>query len=489
MATVNVTIDGRTLAVEEGKTILQAAKENDIYIPTLCHFEGIEGRANCRICVVEVEGMRTFQPSCVTRVREGMVVNTNTYRVRAARKATLQLIMAHHAVDCHHCMRIGSSSEQSLDPYFCEMCFWCDCERDGFCELQTLNREYHVDVLPYIQHEADYEVDKSLDSVIRNPNKCIKCRRCVDVCGEVQTVHNLSMANRGRDIMVVPEMGKPMAESACVRCGHCVDVCPVGAIYMQEHKDEVLYNTHSYDVSTAVQISSDVLPELTRLYKLKDGEISMNQVCSSLRKIGFDKVVTDEYAKAESARQAAEIIDEKVGKSPVIITSSHAVMNFVDRYFADMKDKIDVYESTQTIFGRVPGEDNAFGFDKPVRTVNISNVKEMGAEAKEIGNVDFVWNARELYRVFLRTGGAPHRKHSAAFDELGAGNAANGGKNVLPYSELLGDKEWTLTADYEEVAILADGKTYKCAVAHNLGQVRRLLEGDYRNYDVVRLMA
>jgi iron only hydrogenase large subunit-like protein len=380
-------------------------------------------------------------------------------------------------------MRIGSSSEQSLDPKFCEMCFWCDCERDGFCELQTLNREYHVDVLPYIQHEHDYETDDSLNSVIRNPNKCIKCRRCVDVCGQVQTVHNLSMANRGRDIMVVPEMGKPMSESACVRCGHCVDVCPVGAIYMKEHKDEVLYMTHSYDYNTVVQISDDVIPELTELFKVEPGKINPNQVCTALHKIGFDKVVTDDYAKREAAKQAAEIIGKKVGKEPVILTNSHAVMNFVDRYFAGMKDKIEVYESAQTVFGKAAGEGNAFGFDKPVKTVNITKVKELGAEAEETGNVDYVWNARELYRVFLRTGGAPHRKGATAFDSFTREDGA------LPYPELLGDKEWDLSPDYEEVAVLVGGKPVKCAVAHNLGQVRKLLEGDYKNYAIVRLMA
>ena len=482
MAEVRLTINGKDCNASEGMTILEAARANDIRIPTLCHFEGLESRANCRMCVVEVEGMRTSQPACVTKIREGMVVQTETEKLQKARKATLELIMAHHAVDCHHCMRIGSSSEQSLDPKFCEMCFWCDCERDGFCELQTLNREYHVDVLPYIQHEADYEKDESLDSVIRNPNKCIKCRRCVDICGQVQTVHNLSMANRGRDIMVVPEMGKPMAESACVRCGHCVDVCPVGAIYMQEHKDEVLYMTHSYDVNTVAQLSEDVIPELTELFKVKEGEISMNQVCTSLHKIGFDKVVTDECAKKAAAKQAAEIIEKKIGKEPVILTNSNAVKNFVDRYFADLKDKIDVYESAQAIFGIAAGADNALGFEKPVKTVNISKVKELGAEAKEIGDVDYVWNARELYRVFLRTGGAPHRKSSTAFDAI-ADEAA------MPYPELLGDKEWTLTSDVEEMSILVGGKAYKCAVAHNLGQVRKLLEGDYKNYDVIRLIA
>ena len=112
-----------------------------------------------------------------------------------------------------------------------------------------------------------------------------------------------------------------------------------------------------------------------------------------------------------------------------------------------------------------------------------NQAKELGAEAKETGDVDYVWNARELYRVFLRTGGAPHRKGATAFDSFGGEDAA------MPYPELLGDKEWTLTSDFEETAILVGGKAYKCAVAHNLGQVRRLLEGEYKNYDVIRLMA
>ena len=479
MAEIRLTINGKACEAEAGQTILQAARENDIYIPTLCHFDGIEGRANCRICVVEIEGMRTFQPACVTKVSEGMVVNTDTEKIRAARKATLELILAHHAVDCHHCMRIGSSSEQSLDPKFCEMCFWCDCVRDGFCELQTLAREYHVDFLPYVQHEADYEEDKSLGSVIRNPNKCIKCRRCVDVCGEVQTVHNLSMANRGREIMVVPEMGKPMAESACVRCGHCVDVCPVGAIYMEEHKDEVLYMAHSYDTDVAAQLSDDVLPELDKLYKLEEGTIRIGQVVTALHKIGIRTVVSDEHAGYLSAMQAAELIEKKADKEPLIMTDSHAVMNFVDRYFPGIKDKISKYDSAQAVFGKMADELKA---EKPLKIVNITAVKERGAEAQETGNADYVLNGRELYRIFMRSGGAPARKTDAAFDKTW-----KDGK--MPFKELLGNKEWNLESEYEELAIMVNGKPYKCALAHNLGQVRKLLEGDYKKYDVVRLMA
>ncbi len=479
MAAVDITVNGNKYTVEQGMTILEAARANGIHIPTLCHFEGIGGKANCRMCVVEVAGMRTFQPACVTKVSDGMVVNTDTEQIRAARKTTLELILAHHAVDCHHCLRIGSSSEQNLDPYFCEMCFWCDCVRDGFCELQALAREYHVDVLPYIQHEADYEEDKSLGSIIRNPNKCIKCRRCVDVCGEVQTVHNLSMANRGRDIMVVPELGKPMAESACVRCGHCVDVCPVGAIYMEEHKDEVLLEAHSYKADAVAQISDNVIPELARLYKVDESEITGEKICAALHRNGFKKVINDAHAKSQAAAQAAKLIDENIGKGTVILTNSNAVKNFINKNFADMKDKVLTYDSPQTVFAEIAKE---LEDKKPVKTVNINNVKEFGAEALELSNVDYVLNARELYRIFLRSGGVPAKRPPEAFDRIWD-------DAEVPYKELLADRAWSLGSEVEELEVMINGKECKCAVATNLGQVRRLLEGGYEKYDVVRLLA
>ncbi len=479
METVNVTINGDKFAVEQGSTILEAARANGVYIPTLCHFQGIEGRANCRMCVVEVEGMRTFQPSCVTKVRDGMVINTDTERVRDARKNTLQLILAHHAVDCHHCLRIGSSSEENLDPYFCEMCFWCDCVRDGFCELQSLAREYHVDVLPYIQHEADYEEDRSLGSITRNPNKCIKCRRCVDVCGKVQTVHNLSMAYRGRDIMVLPEMGNTMKNSSCVRCGHCVDVCPTGAIYMSEHIDEVLTEAHGYSEDAVAQVSDTVIPVLAQLYKVDENQITGEKICAALHRNGFSRVISDDHAKAVAASQAAAIIEKNVGHGTVILSNSSAVKNFVEKFFPGLKDQIHLYDSPQEVFRELAGD---LGCNKPVKTVSITDVKELGAEGEETGDVDYVMNGRELYRMFLRSGGVPWKRRPEPFDKVWD-------DGEMPYAELLSDRKWSLSDEIEETSITVNGKKCKCATARNLGQVRKLLEGSYREYDVVRLQA
>jgi len=479
MPTVHITINDKNLTVESGLTILQAARENGIEIPTLCHFEGLPDKANCRICMVEIEGMRAYQPACATRVSEGMVIHTDSDGVRAARKTTLELLLANHSVDCHHCLRIGSTKEPDLDPRFCEMCFWCDCERDGFCELQTLARAYHVDVLPYIQHDKDHELDLSLGSVVRNPNKCIKCRRCVEVCGEVQTVHNLSMANRGRATMVVPELGKLMADSACVRCGRCVEVCPTGAVFMQEHKDEVLYYAHSYDHDTVVQLSANVIPELTALYKVGPGEITLKKVCAALHKLGFQTVMSSEHAEKLAADEMADTIERNVENGPVIVSNSFAVKNFVKKFFPDMEAQIYFCKGSEKQFAKYV---KRLEGDKPVKSVLITNVLEQAAEAKEEADIDFVLNARELYRLFLRTGGAPARKYEEELDKAWE-------DPPIRYEELLGEADWNFGEEPEEVTVTVNGKKRKCAIAHNLGQVRLLLEGGYTKYDVVRLMA
>lgn len=467
MDSVAIMINGKEVQAPAGSTILQAARENGIHIPTLCHFEGLEARANCRMCIVEVEGMRTFQPSCATRVREGMVINTDTEAVRNARKTVLELILADHAVDCHHCMRIGSSKCDDLDPVFCEMCFFCDCPRDGFCELQTLAREYHVDMLPYVINAERYEEDKSLGSVIRNQNKCIKCRRCVDVCGQVQTVHNLSVMNRSTDMTIIPQMNKSMADSSCVHCGRCPAVCPTGAIYMKERKDELLFYTHGYEFKTVAQLDEKVIPELEKNFKLPSGTISTMQLVSALRKIGIDYVVTDKYAKGQADAAAGKIIEEAAGT--VLLTQSPAVRNFIERFYPDMKDQVTVVDSVQKTFGDYVK--NVFakeqGLDPTqIKTINITSSNEACAEAVETKCVDFALNSRELYRIFLRSGGAPHRRDGSIPDSFGR-----------PEEMLLSDDYDFMDRDEPKRTILTvKGKQVSVAAANNLGQTRQLLE-------------
>ena len=469
MPEVTISINGKEYQAESDRTILETASANGVYIPTLCHFEGLPGRANCRMCIVEVEKMRGFQPACVTKIRDGMVIRTETEAIRNARKTTLELIMSDHAVDCHHCLRIGSTDERNLDPIFCECCFWCDCVRDGFCELQTLCREYHVDVLPYAQHEHDYEEDISLGSVARNPNKCIKCRRCVDVCNDIQTVHNLSMAKRGRQIEVVPELGHDMKDSACVRCGRCVDVCPCGAVYLQEHKDDILYWTHSYECRTAACIGADALPELERLYHVQPGSITMEHLSAALRKLGFDEVYDVEEFVNQAAAQLEEGIAKKLGTVPVYVTTSFAVGNFVKSQLPDSASSIVFGESPLSLFGKAIKARTAAG-DSPFKTVFISAHGENAAEAAETGAVDYAISVREFYRILLRSGGAPARRQPIPLDTIGITEHSR-------LTELLKPRVYSLSTVPEKTELAADGREFFVTVTTNLGQTRAALTG------------
>jgi iron only hydrogenase large subunit-like protein len=478
---INITMDGKVLEVEEGRSILEAAKNNGIHIPTLCYMKELDPHASCRMCVVEVEGARTFLPSCATKVSNGMVVKTNTEKLRENRKLTLEMIMAHHPVDCHHCLRLGSSKEEDLDPMFCEMCFFCDCVRDGICELQQLNREYHVDKLPFEVEGYRYEVDNSLHSIIRDANKCIKCRRCVDVCNEVQSVHNLALFGRGQEYRVTPAMNKPMNESSCVRCGRCVDVCPTGALYMEENIDKMLFNAHAYNIKTIGMISSSVLADLEELNKMEPGTLDIHKLIASMKKLNIDCVISEEQVIDANKGEAEEIILNS--DSPVIISNSHAVKNFVDLYFADISNQVKYYKSVQECFATIAKEvADQLGYDvNKMKTVVFTANNENGAEVKEKDTVDFSLNASEIYRTFKRTGVDFHRIKPLDALKLGI-------EKEYLFGAVTGPISFNYEKDPEVMKI--EGKTI--AIAHNLGQTRKLLEevvSGISQFDIIRLCA
>ena len=471
MANVNLTIDSKALSVPAGTTILEAARANGIHIPTLCYLKELDPHASCRMCVVEVEGARTFQHSCAAKVREGMVVHTDTDAVRASRKLTLQLLLSNHAVDCHHCLRIGSSRCDDLDPKFCEMCFFCDCVKDGFCDLQALAREYKVDKLPFEQKHNTLPEDKS-SVIVRNPNKCVKCRRCVDVCGKVQTVHNLAASGRGCEVTIGPAFGKPMAESDCIGCGRCVEVCPTGAIYAREHKDELVYYAHKDGVKTAAMISEQLLPELERVMKREKGSVTLAEVAGALKKIGVDEVFNAHDAEDAARAQAEVLLLEKLaGGKPVILTNSFAAKAFLEKNFAPRKDSFLFYDSALACFGHAEKEkfDKLYAFD---------HIGNDAAECEKTGCVDYAVNPRELARIMIRTGSEPNPKRTASFakPELP--------KSTGRFGRLLEDAAWNM--DREPEVFEVDG--LRCAICHNLGQARQILCCE-EHFDIVRVIA
>lgn len=491
MSNVNMTINDKPVLAEQENTILDAAASAGIRIPTLCFLKGLDSHASCRMCVVEVEGSRTLQPACITRVTEGMVVRTDTPVVRKSRKNTLELLLARHSVDCHHCMRIGVSRAADLDPVFCEMCFFCDCVRDGICELQALAREYEVDVLPYPMEPDLHPVDTSTGCVVRNPNKCIKCRRCVDVCSDVQTVSALSVVKRGSEIQVMPLMELPLAESPCVMCGRCVQVCPTGAVHMLEQKDELLYRTHDYATTTIAQVSEDALGELAELSGMKRWQMDVRHVAAGLKKIGVDHVVTEKTALSRGQKAAEEYLISTAGKSeiPVIITGSHSAAEFVKRYFPSLSERVFRYDSAQQQFGKLVREnrleDIPLDAAQKICTVSVTSTNENEGEALKNGSVDYVVNARELYRIFLRTGVNLRKIHPVDPESIGAP------AELAPaVDRLLAPVVWAVDSRIDELTVEIGGSALRAAVGKTLGHARQLLEEVENNtspYGIIRI--
>jgi Fe-S-cluster-containing hydrogenase component 2 len=474
---VNITINDQPVSAATGCTILDAAASAGIRIPTLCFLKGFAPKATCRICVVEVEGSRTLRRACAVKVSEGMIIHTDSPAVRQSRKNTLELLLSRHSVDCHHCMRIGSSKCDDLDPTFCEMCFFCDCVRDGFCELQTLAREYKVDVLPYPLEPDLYAVDTSTGCVVRNPNKCIQCGRCINVCTNVQTVHALSLVKIGPDKRVMPSRGEALAESPCVLCGRCIQACPTGAIHELEQKDELLYHAHSYTAATIAQVSDDVLDELAELSKMKPGELDIRHVVAGLKKIGVDYVVTEEVALSQGQAMAAQYLAETAAtcERPVMITSSYAAAQFVNRFFPSLAGGMFCYDSAQQQFGKLVRGDwqQEMKLDpsKEIHTISVTSNNDNEGEATKNGSVDYVLNARELYRIFLRTGVNLQKIHPVEPDSFGVAVEL-----APPMKRLLAPVVWEIGSGVEELEVTVGGLAVKAAVGKTLGHARELLE-------------
>ncbi|MDP2857037.1 MAG: 2Fe-2S iron-sulfur cluster-binding protein, partial [Bacillota bacterium] len=210
-----LTIDGIKVTVEAGSTILDACKKMGIDVPTLCYHEDQDIKAICRICCVEIEGQKTFQAACSFPVAENMVVKTNTPAVREARRVNIEMILAHHPQDC------------------------LQCPRNLNCELQTLAEKMGIREVRFERGLREYPKETSNPSIVRDPTKCIACRRCVYACHDVQGAGVIYPVDRGYDTTVTTFFEKPLTEVACTFCGQCIHACPVGAIYEKEYIDEV----------------------------------------------------------------------------------------------------------------------------------------------------------------------------------------------------------------------------------------------------------
>jgi len=369
-------------------------------------------------------------------------------------------------VDCHHCARVGGSRIEDLDPAICENCFYCDCVREGFCELQALAREFGISALPFEPQQHDFEPDCSTDVILRDPNKCVKCRRCVDVCKNTQGVGVLGMVKTENGQTVGVTTAATLAESACIRCGRCVDVCPTGAVALKEHKDEMVYFAHRPGVKTAALVDASVLPELEALY---GGSVTLGQLASALRRIGVDKVYDAEELRLLAADEVAQKLSKRRKKAPAIVAFDPAAKAWLAANCADRKADFLFPEDAQMRFAALTKGQ----FDKVFR---ISGKNGLAAEVHDTGCADFFYNARELFRILKRTGSDPTRREAEALDTLGVDVP-----EPTAYAAVLAPIHWEVGGEAEAVTFSVNGKEKTACICRNPMQAKKALEvgGDF----------
>ena len=506
---ITLKIDNREISVPKGTTILEAARELGIDIPTLCYMNLKDlciknAPASCRICVVEVDGRKNLAPSCATRCENGMNVHTNTIRVLNARKTVLELMLSDHPSDCLVCAKSGN------------------------CELQSVAIKLGIRELPFEGEKTEFRVDLS-PSIRRDATKCIYCRRCEMMCNDVQTVGALGAVNRGFSSVVMPAFDQSLQDSECTFCGQCVAVCPVGALTELDHTNRLIKDLADPDKTVIVQTAPAVRAALGEEFALPAGTSVTGKMVAALRKLGFAKVFdTDFAADLTIMEEGTELLgrleaflngDESV-KLPIITSCCPGWVNFFEKQFPDLLDMPSSARSPQQMFGSIA---KTYWAEKMgIKRENLIVVSVMPCLAKKFEcerdefktngdpDVNYSVSTRELAALIKQTNINFMQLEDEDFDApLGESTGA-----AVIFGATGGVMEAALRTAYEihtgktldnvdfegvrgienlkEATIDVDGFELKVAVAHGLGNARKLMNeirAGKSQYHAIEIMA
>ncbi len=496
---VNLKIDGKDICVEEGTTILKAARDNGIDIPTLCFLKDINEFGDCRMCIVEVEGRRGFATSCIQKVEEGMVIKTNSHEVVEARKVVLDLILSNHHRDC------------------------LTCTRNGNCELQALAVKYNVQKVEFEGEQSKFEIDDKSPSIVRDFNKCILCRRCVATCKNVQEIGAIDCIGRGFESRISTTYEHSLNDVDCTLCGQCIEACPTGALKEKENIEDVWKKLRDPETYVVVQTAPAVRVALGEEFGMPIGTNVTGKMATALKLIGFDKVFdTNTGADLTIMEEANEFIERVTnnGVLPMITSCSPGWVRFAEKNFPNSLAHLSSCKSPHQMFGAIIKSYFAQKYNLDRSKICVVSVMPCVAKKYECSrlemevdgarDVDYVITTRELARMIKQSNmDFPSLEESTFDDPMGEASGAGAifgttggvmeaavrtavdtleGRSIdrIEYTEVRGQ------SGIKEANLVVAGKEIKIAVASGLANARKLLkqiEEGNSPYHFIEIMA
>ena len=499
---MTLTINGQTVQVPAGTTILEAAEKAGIKIPTLCYLKDINKIAACRMCVVEVEGSDRLAAACDTPVEEGLVVHTNTPKVRKARRVNMELLLSQHASYCSTCIRSGN------------------------CPLQKLANDLNIHEMPYHVHVARGYTDTSTP-LVRQASKCIKCMRCVQICEKVQTMGIWDLAGTGSRTTVDVSGNRTLKTSDCTFCGQCVTHCPTGALTARDDTVKVLDALADPEITTVVQIAPAVRVAWAESFGLTGKKAATGKMVAALRRLGFDYVFDTNFsADLTIMEEGSEFLERFTHRDryhwPMFTSCCPGWVRFIKSQFPHYVDCLSTAKSPQQMFGAVAKTYFAEKIGVDPHRMFVVSIMPCMAKKSECAlptmrdacgdpDVDAVLTTREMDRLFRSDNIQPGDLPEEAFDSpLGTGTGAAvifgatggvmdaalrsayylvTGENPDPdaFTAVRGNKPWK-----EAVFSIPGAGEIRVAVVSGLGNTRKLmkaLESGQGRYDFVEVMA
>ncbi|MCE5314262.1 MAG: NADH-dependent [FeFe] hydrogenase, group A6 [Armatimonadota bacterium] len=496
---INLTINGRNISAEPGETILAAARKAGIYIPTLCYHSDLMPDGVCRVCSVEVKGQRTLCAACCYPVSEGMEVMTHTPKVREARRMIVELMLANHPQEC------------------------LTCSKSGKCELQALAKEFGIQDVRFKGERKIWDKDESSLSVVRDPEKCILCNRCVRTCEDIQSVAALHAANRGWESVIVPGMGDDLADVVCVNCGQCINRCPTGALKGNDPAEKIWDAIYDPAKHVIVQTAPAVRAAIGEEFGMPAGSRVTGKMVTALKAMGFDRVMdTDFTADLTIMEEGSELIEriKTGGVLPQLTSCSPGWIKFIEYYYPELLGHVSSCKSPQQMFGALAKTYYAqkMGIDpKDIVSVSIMPcvAKKFECDRPEMNDsgyqdVDYVLTTREAAGMMKEAGiDLPNLADSEYDDPLGMSTGA-----AVIFSNTGGVMEAALRTAYEIITgtpvpdinieavrgmdgvrsatVMVGDLPVKAAVAHGLANARQVLDGikdgTFKDYHFIEIM-